>query len=87
MYCYIFILCLNTIASMINTNVFFDFTDFSRRHGSSREMPESDANNVAAGDRQRSGGDCESTGEERPLREGTGNSRTQRRHGSEKVRR
>jgi hypothetical protein len=28
MYFYIFILCLNTITSMINTNTFFDFTDF-----------------------------------------------------------
>ena len=28
MYFFIFILCLNTIASMINTNPFFDFTDF-----------------------------------------------------------
>ena len=27
-YIFIFILCLNTITSMINTNVFFDFTDF-----------------------------------------------------------
>jgi hypothetical protein len=25
---YIFILCLNTIKSMIKTNVYFDFTDF-----------------------------------------------------------
>ena len=28
MYFFILILCLNTIASMINTNPFFDFTDF-----------------------------------------------------------
>ena len=31
MYFFIFILCLNTITSMINTNVFFDFTDFQVR--------------------------------------------------------
>jgi hypothetical protein len=28
MYFFILILCLNTITSMINTNVFFNFTDF-----------------------------------------------------------
>ena len=28
MYFYIFVLCLNTITSMINTNACFDFTDF-----------------------------------------------------------
>ena len=28
MYFFILILCLNTITSMIKTNVFFDFTDF-----------------------------------------------------------
>ena len=28
MYFYILILCLNTMTSMINTNTFFDFTDF-----------------------------------------------------------
>ena len=35
MYFYIFILCVNTITSMINTNAFFDITDFQheRRHG------------------------------------------------------
>ena len=27
-YFFIFILCLNTMTSMINTNVLFDFTDF-----------------------------------------------------------
>ena len=31
MYFFIFILCGNTITSMINTNVFFDFTDFQVR--------------------------------------------------------
>ena len=31
LYFYIFNLCLNTIASMIITNVFFDFTDFQAR--------------------------------------------------------
>jgi hypothetical protein len=29
---FIFILCLNTITSMINTNVFLDFTDFQVWH-------------------------------------------------------
>ena len=32
MYFYIFIVCLNTITSMINTNLFFDFTDFQATH-------------------------------------------------------
>jgi hypothetical protein len=31
MYLFIFILCGNTMTSMINTNPFFDFTDFQVR--------------------------------------------------------
>ena len=38
---FIFILCLNTITSMINTNVFFDFTDFQ-----AEKLPGDERNSV-----------------------------------------
>jgi len=47
MYFFIFIVCLNTIASMINTNVFFDFIDSQTRPGRPLALREEVARTVA----------------------------------------